>query len=92
MRRMIMTAAVTASCLLGGVSSMSNTARADDFGGSLISMQRAVMIANGIGLVSVNEIQFDDGKWDIEGRDPYGRSLTVDIDGRTGQIVRVDRW
>lgn len=92
MRRLMMSAAVSASCLLGAISSMSNEARADDFGGSLISMQRAVAIANSIGLVSVNEIQFDDGKWDIEGRDPYGRSLTVDIDGRTGQIVRVDRW
>jgi len=92
MRRVIMAAMIAIPFLVGLVSGAPLAARADDIGGSLISMQRAVLIANGIGLVRVNEIQFDDGKWNIEGRDPYGRSITIDVNARTEEVLRVDRW
>ena len=60
--------------------------------GSPEGMQRALFIAHRIGVVAVQQVQFDDGKWQIEGRDPTGRNIEVQIDDVTGAIVNVDRW
>ncbi len=59
--------------------------------GSPGSVQRAVMAARAFGVVGVNEIQFYDNKWEIEGRDVGGRSINMDVDALTGAVLKIDR-
>ncbi|WP_315836883.1 PepSY domain-containing protein [Bradyrhizobium prioriisuperbiae] len=90
MRNLAMIAAVVTTL---GISTLTlPTPAAADSSGSIISMQQAIYVANRIGVIGVNEIQFDDGRWHIEGRDPAGRTINVNVDGRTGEILNVDRW
>ena len=37
-------------------------------------------------------IQFSDGKWEIEGRDPRGKTINMDVDAMTGAVMKVDRY
>lgn len=91
MRNLAMIAAVVTTL---GISALTlpAPAAADEPSGSIISIQQALFVANRIGVIGVNEIQFDDGRWHIEGRDPIGRTINVNVDGRTGEILNVDRW
>ena len=61
-----------------------------DFG-SGDSIQRAVMIAQSFGVVGFNEIQYYDGKWEIEGRDPRGKTFHIDVDAMTGAVLKINR-
>jgi hypothetical protein len=61
-----------------------------DFG-SGDSIQRAVMTARTFGMVGFNEIQYYDGKWEIEGRDPRGKTIHVDVDAMTGAVLKINR-
>lgn len=53
-----------------------------------ISIEQATKIARDRGIVQIREIELDDGKWEIEGRDDKGVKREIDIDARTGQIVK----
>jgi hypothetical protein len=55
------------------------------------SIQRAVMTAQSFGVVGFNEIQYYDGKWEIEGRDPRGKTIHIDVDAMTGAVIKVNR-
>jgi hypothetical protein len=59
--------------------------------GSGGSIQRALMTAQTLGVVGFNEIQYYDGKWEIEGRDPRGKTIHVDVDAMTGAVIKVNR-
>ena len=59
--------------------------------GSTISMEQALDIATGIGLVTVSHTQFADDEWQIQGRDAYGHYMEVDVDIATGEVLNVDR-
>lgn len=59
--------------------------------GAAGSAQRAIDVARGFGVIGINEIQFFDGKWEIEGRDPRGKTVRMDVDALTGGVIRVDR-
>jgi uncharacterized membrane protein YkoI len=39
----------------------------------------------------VEEVDRDDGKWEVEGKDASGREIEVDIDARSGKVVKVER-
>jgi uncharacterized membrane protein YkoI len=56
-----------------------------------ISAEQAISIARQHGLVTVEEVDRDGGKWEVEGRDADGREIEVDIDMRTGHVLDVDR-
>jgi hypothetical protein len=60
--------------------------------GSAPSVQRAVLAASAFGVTGISEIQYWDGKWEIEGRDPRGHTLNVQVDAITGAVVKVDRF
>jgi uncharacterized membrane protein YkoI len=55
-----------------------------------ITAGRAVDIARTVGVIRVEEVECDDGTWEIEGRDIRGREMEVEIDPRTGRILDVD--
>jgi uncharacterized membrane protein YkoI len=50
-----------------------------------------VRIARTTGLVRVEEVDCDDSKWEVEGRDARGREIEVEVSARTGRILDVDR-
>ena len=56
-----------------------------------LTLQDALVIASGVGVVTVQNTHFDDDQWEIEGRDRYGKWIQVDVDARTGEIRHVDR-
>lgn len=56
-----------------------------------ISQAQATKIAQDNGLVSIREIELDDGKWEVEGRDQAGQEREIHIDATSGQVVRNKR-
>jgi hypothetical protein len=55
------------------------------------SIHRAVETARSFGMVGFNEIQYFDGKWEIQGRDVRGKDIHMDVDAITGAVVKIDR-
>lgn len=58
-------------------------------GGSILL---AVQTARSFGVVGFNEIQYFDGKWEIQGRDTRGKDIRMDVDAITGAVLKVDRY
>jgi uncharacterized membrane protein YkoI len=56
-----------------------------------IPLGRAVEIARTQGLVRATEAVCDERAWDIEGLDASGREIEVEIDPRSGRVLRVVR-
>jgi uncharacterized membrane protein YkoI len=43
------------------------------------------------GVVTIKEIELDDGIWEVEGRDVGGRKIEIEVDARSGEIVKIKR-
>jgi uncharacterized membrane protein YkoI len=43
------------------------------------------------GIVSIKEIELDDGIWEVEGRDGSGRKIEIEVDAVSGEIVKIKR-
>jgi len=43
------------------------------------------------GVVTIKEIELDDGIWEVEGRDAGGRKIKIEVDARSGEIVKIKR-
>lgn len=56
-----------------------------------ITAEQAIEIAKQQGLVTVKEVDRDDGKWEVEGTDASGREIEVDIEISSGKVLKVDR-
>lgn len=56
-----------------------------------MSIERAGAIAARYGIVRIDEIELDDGRWEIEGRDRAGREREIEIDARTGRVIKFER-
>lgn len=56
-----------------------------------VTEEQARKIAADRGIVRITEIERDDGKWEIEGRDAQGREIEIDIHGQTGEVVKFER-
>lgn len=67
--------------------------RGDDrsFAGFQVSRATAVDIARAQGVRDVLRVEARRGAWRIEGRDGQGQKMTVEVDGMTGAVTRVDR-
>ena len=83
MRRYLAATAIAA--LLG----LATPAFADS--GSGASLERALFAARDLGVIGFSEIQYYDGKWEIDGRDPRGKSIHLDVDALSGAVTNVDR-
>ncbi|HEX5778711.1 MAG TPA: PepSY domain-containing protein [Xanthobacteraceae bacterium] len=55
-----------------------------------VSEQQARQIASDRGVVKFTEIEQDDGKWEIEGRDKDGRKIEIDIHGQSGEVTEFE--
>ncbi|KPF65980.1 hypothetical protein IP69_16030 [Bosea sp. AAP35] len=60
-------------------------------GQTAISMDDARRIANDNGVVRIEEIELDDGKWEIEGRDAAGAEIEIDLRATDGMIIKMER-
>jgi hypothetical protein len=56
-----------------------------------ITLGRAIEIARTHGLVRATDAVCDDRAWDIEGFDASGREIGIEIDPRSGRVLRVVR-
>jgi len=56
-----------------------------------ISMEQAKKIAADKGMTTVTEAEYDNGKWELEGRDASNRKLELDIDGESGAVVKMEK-
>ena len=56
-----------------------------------VSEQQARQIATDRGVVKFTEVEQDDGKWEIEGRDKDGRKIEIDIHGQSGEVTKFER-
>jgi len=56
-----------------------------------ISMDEARRIAIDNGVVRIEEIELDDGTWEIDGRDSAGAEIEVDLRASDGMVIRIDR-
>jgi len=55
-----------------------------------INRHQAVRIARQYGLARVTDVDFDRGRWEVEGRTRRGARVEVEISARTGRVVDVD--
>lgn len=58
---------------------------------AIISIEQARDIAARYGMARIEEIELDDGLWEVEGRDIRGRDREMKIDARTGAVVKIER-
>jgi uncharacterized membrane protein YkoI len=43
------------------------------------------------GVVTIKEIELDDGIWEVEGRDAGGHKIEIKVDAASGEIVKIKR-
>ena len=43
------------------------------------------------GVVTIKEIELDDGVWEVEGRDASGHKIEIEVDAANGEIVKIKR-
>lgn len=55
-----------------------------------VTQEQAIATAKAQGMVRVEDIELDDGKWEVEGRTESGREIEVDVSARTGEVLRID--
>ena len=53
-----------------------------------ISQERALEIARGQGVATVEEVKLEEGLWEIEGRTSEGRRIEVEINAENGAVVK----
>lgn len=51
---------------------------------------RDIALANGV--IAIRKIEFDDGQWEVEGRDRADRRVEMKIDPRTGEVAQLERF
>ncbi len=56
-----------------------------------VTMGEARDIAHDAGVAEIDEIELDDGVWEIDGRDRKGNDVEIEIDRITGEIVKAKR-
>jgi len=85
------------AALTGAIALIATPALADHRGGghdhgpqtqAEIGQERALEIARGQGVATVDEIKLDEGLWEIEGRTSEGRRIEVEINAQNGAIVK----
>lgn len=74
-----------------GFSSLPILAQTTGSGTATISIEEARRIAAQNGISAIREIELDDGHWEIEGTDRAGNKLEMEIDARSGKVVKMER-
>ena len=48
-------------------------------------------IAFAKGIVRIEQVELDDGVWEVEGIDASGQEIEMKIEARSGQIIKLER-
>ncbi|HWL05107.1 MAG TPA: PepSY domain-containing protein [Xanthobacteraceae bacterium] len=93
MRRLLTALAITAAAGLAASPAIGQGASPapgaqNPAGQQQITIDQARKIAETNGMATIRSIELDDGKWEVEGRDAQNRKREMEIDARTGQIVK----
>ncbi|HEX2446571.1 MAG TPA: PepSY domain-containing protein [Methyloceanibacter sp.] len=48
-------------------------------------------IAFAKGIVKIEQVELDDGVWEVEGIDASGQEVEMKIEARSGQIIKLER-
>jgi uncharacterized membrane protein YkoI len=43
------------------------------------------------GIVKIEEVELDDGMWEVEGYDTNGHEIEMKVDAASGQIIKFER-
>ena len=43
------------------------------------------------GIVKIEEVELDDGIWEVEGIDASGHEIEMKVEARSGQIIKLER-
>ena len=43
------------------------------------------------GIVKIEEIELDDGIWEVEGEDATGHEIEMEVEARSGRIIKLKR-
>jgi uncharacterized membrane protein YkoI len=43
------------------------------------------------GIVKIDEVELDDGLWEVEGYDANGHEIEMKVDAASGNIVKIER-
>ena len=43
------------------------------------------------GIVRIDEVELDDGVWEVEGTDASGHEIEMKIEAGSGQIIKLER-
>ena len=43
------------------------------------------------GIIRLEEIELDDGIWEVEGEDEFGQEIEMEVDARSGRILKMKR-
>jgi hypothetical protein len=61
-------------------------------GSPFVTVDDAREIAAMNGVVAIRNLEFDDDKWKVQGRDDEGRRVEMEIDPRSGEIAQLERF
>lgn len=56
-----------------------------------ISLDQARRIAQENGMMRIDEIELDDGIWEVDGRDSAGAKIEIDLRATDGFVVKMER-
>jgi uncharacterized membrane protein YkoI len=80
-----------AVAMTGFVTIAAEAAHAQASQAPAISVEQATKIARDAGMVTIREIELDDGKWEIEGVNQTGERRELHIDASSGKTLRNER-
>jgi hypothetical protein len=43
------------------------------------------------GIIKIEEVELDDGIWEVEGTDASGREIEMKVEALSGQIIKLER-
>ena len=58
---------------------------------SHLTVEDARLIAFNHGIVRIEEIELDDGVWEIEGDDASGHEIKIEVEAWSGRIIKIKR-
>ena len=56
-----------------------------------VTIEDVRLMAFDKGIVNIEEVELDDGIWEVEGEDASGHEIEMKVDARSGQIVKLKR-
>jgi hypothetical protein len=57
----------------------------------LVSIDAVRDMAFEKGVATIEEIELDDGIWEVEGRDEGGHKIKMEVEARSGMIIKLKR-